>query len=79
VRELESAIGEFIDVHNEQPKPFVWTKSADAILKSIGRFAPALGPCMAQILCKKSMTQETKGYLINTFKRLVDWELCETE
>jgi len=39
VRELESAILEFIDVHNEQPKPFVWTKSADAILNSIGRFA----------------------------------------
>jgi hypothetical protein len=38
-RELESAILEFIDVHNEQPKPFVWTKSADAILNSIGRFA----------------------------------------
>jgi transposase len=39
VRELESAILEFIDVHNEKPKPFVWTKSADAILNSIGRFA----------------------------------------
>jgi transposase len=38
VRELESAILEFIEVHNEQPKPFVWTKSADAILNSIGRF-----------------------------------------
>ena len=30
---------EFIEVHNEQPKPFVWTKSADVILDSIGRFA----------------------------------------
>ena len=39
VQELESAIGEFIAVHNEQPKPFVWTKSADAILNSIGRLA----------------------------------------
>jgi hypothetical protein len=39
VRELESAILEFIGVHNEQPKHFVWTKSADAILNSIGRFA----------------------------------------
>jgi len=39
VRELESAILEFIEVHNEQPKPFVWTKSADAILNGIGRFA----------------------------------------
>jgi hypothetical protein len=39
VRELDSAILEFIDVHNEQPKPFVWTKSANAILNGIGRFA----------------------------------------
>jgi transposase len=39
VRELESAISEFIAVHNEQPKPFVWTKNAEAILNSIGRFA----------------------------------------
>src|SRR5258708_30827788 len=38
-RELEAAISEFIAVHNEQPKPFVWTKSADAILNSIARFA----------------------------------------
>src|ERR1700751_2051209 len=39
VRELQAAISEFIAVHNQQPKPFVWTKSADAILSSIGRFA----------------------------------------
>jgi transposase len=39
VRELESAILEFIEVYNEKPKPFVWTKNADAILNSIGRFA----------------------------------------
>src|SRR5205807_5150574 len=29
VRELETAIREYIDVHNEAPKPFVWTKTAD--------------------------------------------------
>jgi transposase len=39
VRELQAAISEFIAVHNQHPKPFVWTKSADAILSSIGRFA----------------------------------------
>ena len=39
VRELQAAVSEFIAVHNLQPKPFVWTKSADAILSSIGRFA----------------------------------------
>src|SRR5437879_13473600 len=39
VRELETAIREFITVHNEAPKPFVWTKPADQILASITRFA----------------------------------------
>lgn len=39
VPELEKAIHEFLDAHNEAPKPFVWTKSADDILASIARFA----------------------------------------
>jgi transposase len=39
VRELESAIREYIDVHNETPKPFVWARTADEILASIARFA----------------------------------------
>lgn len=39
VRELESAIRQYIDVHNEAPKPFVWTRTADQILASIARFA----------------------------------------
>ncbi len=39
VPELEAAIREFIAVHNQQPKPFRWTKSADQILASIARFA----------------------------------------
>jgi hypothetical protein len=39
VAQLQAAIREFIAVHNENPKPFVWTKSADEILASIARFA----------------------------------------
>ena len=39
VKELENAIREYIDVHNEDPKPFVWTRTADEILASIARFA----------------------------------------
>ncbi len=35
---LEKAILEFIDVSNENPKPFVWSKSADEILESIKRY-----------------------------------------
>jgi transposase len=37
-RELERAIHAYIEVANERPKPFVWTKSADAILASVARF-----------------------------------------
>jgi transposase len=36
--ELESAIREYIDIRNRNPKPFVWTKTADEILASIERF-----------------------------------------
>jgi transposase len=34
---LERAIREYLDVHNEDPKPFRWTKSADAIIESVGK------------------------------------------
>ena len=37
-RELERAIQEHLDVTNEDPKPFVWTKTADQILESIAAF-----------------------------------------
>jgi len=39
VKELQSAIREFIEVHNENSKPFVWTRTADQILDSMARFA----------------------------------------
>ena len=39
VKDLEAAIRLYIDVHNEHPKPFVWTKTADQILASIARYA----------------------------------------
>lgn len=37
-RQLEDAIKEFLDLHNADPKPFVWTKTADEILDSLARF-----------------------------------------
>lgn len=39
VASLKAAIEEFMAAHNDDPKPFVWTKSADDILASIARFA----------------------------------------
>ncbi len=34
-KELEDAIKQYLKVYNEDPKPFIWTKSADQILESI--------------------------------------------
>ena len=36
--ELERAIRQFLSIHNEEPKPFAWTKTADQILDSVARF-----------------------------------------
>lgn len=39
VRDLELAIEQFVAAHNQNPKPFAWTKSADQILDSLRRYA----------------------------------------
>jgi hypothetical protein len=38
VHELKTAIAAFIQAHNDDPKPFIWTTSADAILHTIARY-----------------------------------------
>lgn len=38
VRELEKAVLNYIEVANDEAKPFVWVKSADQILAAIARF-----------------------------------------
>lgn len=35
---LEQAIRQYLATYNQDPKPFVWTKSADEILQSVARF-----------------------------------------
>jgi hypothetical protein len=40
--ELQTAINRFIAETNDKPKPFVWTKSADAILAAVNRGRQAL-------------------------------------
>ena len=40
--ELEAAIYRYLDVTNEDPKPLVWTKTADQILASVARFCRVL-------------------------------------
>ena len=42
VAELEAAIQEYLNKHNADPKPFVWTASAAAILEKVRRGRQAL-------------------------------------
>ena len=36
--QLEAAIHTYLSLYNEDPKPFVWTKTADDILESLKRY-----------------------------------------
>jgi hypothetical protein len=38
VSQLETSIKQYLLITNDQPKPFVWTKTADEILASVARF-----------------------------------------
>jgi hypothetical protein len=42
VEELIRAIAEYIDKHNKNPKPFVWTARASDILEKVTRARKAL-------------------------------------
>ena len=37
VKQLQQAITDYIDKHNEEPKAFKWTAKADAILEKVRR------------------------------------------
>jgi transposase len=57
VPQLKAAIQKFIEAHQADPKPFVWTKSADEILASLGRFAQRTGDVRAaQQLSRTTVT-----------------------
>jgi hypothetical protein len=53
VKDLEAAIRDYIDVHNEDPKPFVWTKTADQIL-GIARYAQRTNAAQASQLMTRT-------------------------
>ena len=42
VEELVTAIAEYVDRHNDHPKPFVWTAKASDILEKVKRARKAL-------------------------------------
>jgi transposase len=44
VEELETAIESYLATHNTNPKPFVWTKDADLILRKVQKVCERLTP-----------------------------------
>ena len=44
VDELERAIEDYLGQHNQRPRPFVWTKDADLILRKVQKVAERLVP-----------------------------------
>jgi transposase len=44
VEELERAIEDYLRAHNAQPRPFIWTKDADLILRKVQKVAERLAP-----------------------------------
>ena len=57
VAQLKAGIQEFIDAHQANPKPFVWTKTADQILASIARFAQRTADARAaQLMSRTTVT-----------------------
>ena len=41
-RELEQAIRDYLGTHNEDPKPFIWTATADEIFRKIARLCEGI-------------------------------------
>ena len=58
--QLEADIRTFIDRHNDNPKPFKWTKSADEILASVKRFCQKTD----QTLCSELWIHVTRAKLV---------------
>jgi hypothetical protein len=50
VGELETAIQQYLDQHNADPKPFVWTASATSILEKVARGRQTLEPLHKALL-----------------------------
>jgi hypothetical protein len=42
VPQLIDAVMRYVDGHNDDPSPFVWSKTAEEIIKKVGRASQAL-------------------------------------
>ena len=44
VEEVERAIEDYLKTHTTNPRPFVWTKDADLILRKVQKVSDRLAP-----------------------------------
>lgn len=60
VEELITAIGDYIDQHNSNPKPFVWTAKASDILEKVKRAQAALDNRQSE--CRTTRVRSSNPY-----------------
>jgi transposase len=63
--ELERAIRDYLAVYNQNPTPFVWHKTADQIIESVGRFCTRINDSGRQCPTNK------KGFSFKTARQAV--------
>ena len=66
-RQLGADIRAFIDKHNQDPKPFKWTKSADDMLAAVKRFCLRVD----QNSCHELQIQMTRAMRENLRRRSI--------
>jgi hypothetical protein len=80
VRQLEADIRTFIDLHNKNPKPFKWTKSADQILASVERFChKAQQTLCGEIHVPRVWTHKSCFAPLNLCQSPTDWPMYSSE
>jgi hypothetical protein len=63
VAELEQAIQAWIDTWNEDPRPFVWTKTADEVLGAIAHYCQRINDSVEVSLRGTPRGRENRGGL----------------
>ena len=81
---LRHAISAYVDAHNDEGKPFKWTKTADEILAKVKRFGQRTvqvhgWPQMTNDFLKKSKIKGTRslrrGTIFGTIGHYLSWLL----
>ena len=63
VPDLIAAIQEYIDAHNKDPKPYVWTATAESILAKVARARATLDT----VICRRQWYQFQSGGLLSRY------------